>query len=122
MLRESDLEADLRGGFRRLRSEFDARSRSFVLATGPSATGDMGELVRGVHGPNKYTSSFLAISDTSHLDPGHIRNLIETESEGIRENTRYLDNERHDAIDAVGTETYERFGSGIDRVRPQVPG
>lgn len=28
-------------------------TRSFVFATGPSATADMGELVRGVHGPHR---------------------------------------------------------------------
>lgn len=36
-----------------LETEIDAGHDSVVFATGPSATGDMGALVRGVHGPKE---------------------------------------------------------------------
>ncbi|WP_267640909.1 LUD domain-containing protein [Haloarchaeobius amylolyticus] len=36
-----------------LADEFDAGRDSYVFATGPSATADMGGLVEGVHGPNE---------------------------------------------------------------------
>ena len=45
--------------FDRLAEEFDAGLDSQVLATGPSATGDMGSLVRGVHGPQEVHVAIL---------------------------------------------------------------
>ncbi|NHN49419.1 LUD domain-containing protein [Halostella sp. JP-L12] len=51
VVRERDLEADLSDAFGWLRNEFEAGRQSFILATGPSSTGDMGALVQGVHGP-----------------------------------------------------------------------
>jgi len=51
VIRASDLRSDLSDGFGWLRSEFADGRRSFILATGPSSTGDMGALVQGVHGP-----------------------------------------------------------------------
>lgn len=53
VLRASDLHTDLSDAFRWLRSEFEMDQQSFVLATGPSSTGDMGALVQGVHGPEQ---------------------------------------------------------------------
>lgn len=53
VVRASDLKADLSDAFGWLRSEFEAGNRSFILATGPSSTGDMGALVQGVHGPER---------------------------------------------------------------------
>ena len=47
----SDVVADLSAGFDRLTDGFDAGRDSVVLATGRSATADMGDLVHGVHGP-----------------------------------------------------------------------
>jgi L-lactate dehydrogenase complex protein LldG len=51
VVRASDLTADLGSAFAWLDEQFDRGHQSVVLATGPSATGDMGALVRGVHGP-----------------------------------------------------------------------
>ncbi|MFC7008627.1 LUD domain-containing protein [Halalkalicoccus salilacus] len=53
VVRESDIRADLSDAFAWLRDEFEAGRRSLILATGPSSTGDMGALVRGVHGPER---------------------------------------------------------------------
>lgn len=53
VLRASDLVADLTDALGWLGEEFDAGRESAVLATGPSATADMGDLVRGVHGPRE---------------------------------------------------------------------
>lgn len=48
---ESDVHPDLGAGFDRLETAFAEGTDSIVLATGVSATADMGELVEGVHGP-----------------------------------------------------------------------
>lgn len=53
VLRESDLYADLGSAWNHVVAEFDAGRDDAVLATGSSATADMGELVRGVHGPRE---------------------------------------------------------------------
>lgn len=51
VLRASDLVADVPTALGHLGDEFAAGRDSAVFATGPSATGDMGALVEGVHGP-----------------------------------------------------------------------
>lgn len=51
VLRASTLVADVPTALKRLGDEFEAGRGSAVFATGPSATGDMGALVEGVHGP-----------------------------------------------------------------------
>jgi L-lactate dehydrogenase complex protein LldG len=51
VLRASDLVADVREAMDWLAGEFAAGRTSAVLATGASATADMGALVHGVHGP-----------------------------------------------------------------------
>lgn len=51
VLRASDLVADVSTALGHLGDEFAAGRDSAVFATGPSATGDMGALVEGVHGP-----------------------------------------------------------------------
>jgi len=51
VLRESDLVEGISEAMERLGAEFAAGRDSVVFATGISATGDMGELVEGVHGP-----------------------------------------------------------------------
>lgn len=51
VLRETDLVAGIPEAIERLGDEFDAGRDSAVLATGISATADMGETVYGVHGP-----------------------------------------------------------------------
>ena len=53
VLRESDLYPDLEAAWGPLVAEFDAGRDDGVIATGSSATADMGELVRGVHGPRE---------------------------------------------------------------------
>lgn len=46
-----DVVPDMTAAFERLGSAFEAGDRTHVLATGPSATADMGGLIQGVHGP-----------------------------------------------------------------------
>jgi L-lactate dehydrogenase complex protein LldG len=53
VLRESDLVASVGDALGWLGEEFAAGRDSAVFATGVSATGDMGELVQGVHGPKE---------------------------------------------------------------------
>jgi L-lactate dehydrogenase complex protein LldG len=53
VVQTSDVRKDLESAFSWLADEFDAGRDSLVLATGPSATGDMGALVQGVHGPER---------------------------------------------------------------------
>lgn len=48
----ADVVPDMAAAFGRLSEEFEAGQRTQILATGPSATGDMGGLIRGVHGPD----------------------------------------------------------------------
>lgn len=48
---ERDLEPGLSSAFAQIESAFEAGRDSMVFATGPSATGDMGAIVQGVHGP-----------------------------------------------------------------------
>ncbi|PSP76847.1 lactate utilization protein C [Halobacteriales archaeon QS_3_64_16] len=49
----SDIVPDMPTAFDRLAEEFEAGHTSQILATGPSATGDMGGIVKGVHGPQE---------------------------------------------------------------------
>lgn len=51
VLRAEDLVADMAGAFDRLGEAFRETGASGILATGPSATADMGALVHGAHGP-----------------------------------------------------------------------
>ncbi len=51
VLRERDLVPDMEAAFEWLGDELRATRGSAVLATGPSATADMGALVQGAHGP-----------------------------------------------------------------------
>ena len=52
VLAASDVVADMRTGIERVGEIVNAGGDA-VLATGPSATADMGELVRGAHGPRE---------------------------------------------------------------------
>jgi len=71
---------------------------SVVMATGPSATGDMGALVQGVHGPSEVhvivveSGGERAVnrSDDRQAKAAHIRHLLSTESETIHENTGHM--------------------------------
>jgi L-lactate dehydrogenase complex protein LldG len=49
----SDVVADMPAAYERLGEDFAAGMDTQVLATGPSATADMGTLVQGVHGPSE---------------------------------------------------------------------
>lgn len=51
VVRAGDIVLDMDAGFERLSSEFDRGLTSQVLATGPSATADLGGFILGVHGP-----------------------------------------------------------------------
>lgn len=51
VLGKSDILPDMDQAFDRLDDAFSEGLTSAVIATGPSATADMGELVYGVHGP-----------------------------------------------------------------------
>ncbi|WP_152042300.1 LUD domain-containing protein [Salinigranum salinum] len=50
---ESVVVPDVATALDRVGDDFDVGDDSLVLATGPSATGDMGALVYGVHGPTE---------------------------------------------------------------------
>ncbi|MFC7020315.1 MULTISPECIES: LUD domain-containing protein [Haloarcula] len=49
----SDVVPDMPAAFEALDGQFDAGRRDAILATGPSATADMGAVVKGVHGPRE---------------------------------------------------------------------
>ncbi len=51
VVRESAIIDDIDEAFERLGTDIPAQRTSGIFATGPSATADMGELVRGAHGP-----------------------------------------------------------------------
>jgi L-lactate dehydrogenase complex protein LldG len=51
VLRESDIVADMDAAFDEMDAEMAETRKSQILVSGPSATGDMGTLVQGVHGP-----------------------------------------------------------------------
>ncbi|KAB1196109.1 MULTISPECIES: LUD domain-containing protein [Haloferax] len=51
VLRESDIVSDMADAFEWVGEEFRSGHDSAIIATGPSATADMGALVKGAHGP-----------------------------------------------------------------------
>ncbi|WP_410764432.1 LutC/YkgG family protein [Haloferax sp. DFSO60] len=53
ILRKSDIVPDMPAAFSWLAEEFQRTPSSAIIATGPSATADMGELVKGAHGPKE---------------------------------------------------------------------
>jgi L-lactate dehydrogenase complex protein LldG len=53
VLRASDVVPTMKEAFQHLETVFRAHPTTAVLATGPSATADMGALVRGAHGPKR---------------------------------------------------------------------
>ena len=59
VLSAADIVPNMPAAFDRLETEFDAGQTTQILATGPSATGDMGSLVRGVHGPQQVSVVLL---------------------------------------------------------------
>jgi L-lactate dehydrogenase complex protein LldG len=53
VLREGDIVPDMAAAFEWLGEELRETRDSAILATGPSATADMGALVQGAHGPEE---------------------------------------------------------------------
>lgn len=53
VLRESDVVPDMDAAFDELNADVSEERRSHILVSAPSATGDMGTLVQGVHGPEE---------------------------------------------------------------------
>lgn len=53
VVNERDIVPDMEAAFDRFGERFRERTQSGIIATGPSATADMGELVRGAHGPSE---------------------------------------------------------------------
>lgn len=53
VLAASDLVPDMAAAYERIDGEVAAGENTQILATGPSATADMGDLIRGVHGPHE---------------------------------------------------------------------
>lgn len=53
VLREADIVPDMASAFQQLGPMLRETPTTAVLATGPSATADMGALVRGAHGPKR---------------------------------------------------------------------
>jgi len=63
VVRERDVVPDLAAAFERLGPRLAEGRESVVLATGPSATADMGALVTGVHGPAEVHVVVVGASD-----------------------------------------------------------
>ncbi|WP_256301642.1 LUD domain-containing protein [Haloarchaeobius salinus] len=53
VLDAADVVSDMESAFERFGRDISNRYGSAVLATGPSATADMGALVKGAHGPSE---------------------------------------------------------------------
>lgn len=53
VLRESQILPDMEAAFDRLDEDITETYNGAVIATGPSATADMGALVKGAHGPSE---------------------------------------------------------------------
>jgi len=53
VVEEADVVPDMDTAFERFGEAFRADAGSAIIATGPSATADMGALVRGAHGPSE---------------------------------------------------------------------
>ncbi|WP_367175121.1 LUD domain-containing protein [Haloarcula rubripromontorii] len=53
ILHESDIQTDMDAAVAELDERFDETGESAIVATGPSATADMGALVKGAHGPKE---------------------------------------------------------------------
>lgn len=51
VIREDDVVADMETAFEWFGEQFREHRDSAIIATGPSATADMGSLVKGAHGP-----------------------------------------------------------------------
>lgn len=64
VVRESDVVLTMREAFERLGPRLREERSSAVVATGPSATADMGGLVRGAHGPEAVHVILVADGDT----------------------------------------------------------
>jgi L-lactate dehydrogenase complex protein LldG len=70
VVRASDVVAGMPEAFATLGPRLREDRGSFVLATGPSATADMGALVRGAHGPREVHVVLLEDGPSTAVDPG----------------------------------------------------
>ncbi|RKD95324.1 LUD domain-containing protein [Halopiger aswanensis] len=68
VLRKRDIVPDMAAAFERLGDRFRDGRDDAVIATGPSATADMGELVHGVHGPRETHAIILESEEQSERD------------------------------------------------------
>ncbi|WP_436922916.1 LUD domain-containing protein [Halosimplex amylolyticum] len=59
VLREDDVVGDMETAFEAFDADPETARGSRILATGPSATADMGALVEGAHGPKTVTAVVL---------------------------------------------------------------
>ncbi len=62
VVRGADIVPDMRTAMERIADSIANGHRSHVIATGPSATADMGSLVEGAHGPKAVT--VVVVTDT----------------------------------------------------------
>lgn len=53
VVNERNIVPNMEAAFDRFGEAFREQTQSSIIATGPSATADMGELVRGAHGPSE---------------------------------------------------------------------
>lgn len=53
VVRDDDVLPEMDGAIEALHERFNRTGGSAIIATGPSATADMGELVKGAHGPKE---------------------------------------------------------------------
>ncbi|MFU1783821.1 LUD domain-containing protein [Haloarcula japonica] len=51
IIHEKDIQPDMDAAVAKLDERFNETGKSAIIATGPSATADMGALVKGAHGP-----------------------------------------------------------------------
>jgi len=57
------------------------------------------------------------MSKPDELDADAIRELLRSEGDGIKENTRHFNEERYDRIEEVGADTHERYRSEARRIK-----
>ena len=70
VLHESDVVGEMREAFEWLGPRLREKRSSEIIATGPSATADMGGLVRGAHGPEEVHVILVADGETEPDDSG----------------------------------------------------
>ncbi|WP_345779384.1 LUD domain-containing protein [Natrinema sp. SYSU A 869] len=114
ILRESDLVSDMPTAINRLGPAL-RDGGSAIVATGPSATADMGRSFGALTVRKRSTSSCsrtvspMSDSDTRRSKAAHIRHLLETEGEAVEENTLGFNQGRYESV--ADLEDYESLKS-----------